>query len=275
MNNEYIKFVPLISEEVEEREDNLYFVFWESKLLVKVKNDEIVIPCLKDIKDLQMDLKNPLNIGTYNGQNCIAVQISEDIDLREDLSFREFRSLIPYLQEDMFFISSRGLQILTWNRSNKFCGRCGALLQLESNDKSKTCRECGLTVYPRISPAIIVAVVKDDEILLANNKRFIQKMYSVIAGFVEPGETLEQCVMREVYEETGIMIKNIKYFGSQPWPFPDSLMVGFTAEYAGGDIKIDKEELTHAAWFKSNELPNIPSGGSIASRLIKWFIENK
>ncbi|MFH1481427.1 MAG: NAD(+) diphosphatase, partial [Pseudomonadota bacterium] len=127
--------------------------------------------------------------------------------------------------------------------------------------------------YPRLSPAIIVAVLKNDQILLAHSQRFPGQFYSVLAGFVEPGETLEECVQREVHEEVGITVKNIRYFGSQPWPFPDSLMIAFTAEYAGGEIRIDKSELTDAGWFSADHLPAVPSRISIARQLIDWFSE--
>ena len=127
--------------------------------------------------------------------------------------------------------------------------------------------------YPRLSPAIIVAVINDNRILLAHADRFASGLYSVLAGFVEPGEAFEECVKREVKEEVGIMVKNIRYFGSQPWPFPNSLMVGFTADYDSGKISIDGIEIKDAGWFKANDLPRIPGKISIARRLIDWFVE--
>ena len=143
----------------------------------------------------------------------------------------------------------------------------------KQDERAKICQQCGLVNYPRVSPAIIVAVIKDDQILLARSGRFPGGFFSVLAGFVEPGESLEACVKREVFEETGIAVQNIRYFGSQPWPFPDSLMVGFTAEYAGGDIQIDGREIVAADWYSRDNLPNIPPGISIARQLIDWFAE--
>jgi NAD+ diphosphatase len=137
------------------------------------------------------------------------------------------------------------------------------------------CPQCGLINYPRLSPAVIVAVLKNNKILLGRNKRFKLPFYSVLAGFVEPGETLEQCVKREIHEEVGITVKNIRYFGSQPWPFPDSLMIAFTADYAGGDIHLDGSEIIDAAWFGKDNLPQIPPRISIARQLIEWFIQNQ
>jgi NAD+ diphosphatase len=127
--------------------------------------------------------------------------------------------------------------------------------------------------YPRLSPAIIVAVIKDNQILLASAKRFPVKFYSVLAGFVELGETLEECVKREVLEEVGVNVKNICYFGSQPWPFPDSLMIAFTAEHDSGEIKINSGEIEEAGWFSADSLPQIPPKISIAHHLINWFIQ--
>lgn len=157
----------------------------------------------------------------------------------EGLHLRELRSLLGQLEEDIFLLAGRAYQIVNWQRMNK---------------------------------SIIVAVVRENEILLAHNKNFRLNWYSVIAGFVEPGETFEDCVIREVMEEVGIRVKNIQYFGSQPWPFPDSLMVGFIAEYESGDITVDGEEIDHAAWYECDNLPPRPTNTSIAGRLIEAVV---
>ena len=163
--------------------------------------------------------------------------------------------------------------MVTWNQNHQFCGRCGTPTVNDRQELAKRCPKCDLKNYPRISPAIIVAVVKDDRLLLARAHRFPTEMYSVLAGFVEPGETLEECVIREVKEETGIDVKDITYFGSQPWPFPDSLMIAFTTRYAGGNIRIEQNEIAHADWFSAHNLPKIPGKLSIARQLIDWFID--
>ena len=143
-----------------------------------------------------------------------------------------------------------------------------------SGERAKKCPKCGLSNYPRISPAIIVAVIRDGQLLLAHNNQFTKDLYSVVSGFLEVGETFEECVVREVKEETGITVKNINYFGNQPWPFPNSIMIGFTAEYAGGEIQVDGKEIGNANWFSSTEMPLIPNGLSIAKKLIDWFVDN-
>ena len=139
----------------------------------------------------------------------------------------------------------------------------------KKDERAKECPKCGLLNYPRISPAIIVAVLKGNQILLARSRRFPGGFYSVLAGYVEPGETLEECVRREVFEEVGIEVKNIRYFGSQPWPFPDSQMIAFTAEYLSGDIKPDESEIVDAGWFLPENLPEIPGKISIARSLLE------
>jgi NAD+ diphosphatase len=141
-------------------------------------------------------------------------------------------------------------------------------------ERAKQCTACSSRVYPRISPAVIVAITREDKLLLARASRFKTGMHSVIAGFVEPGETLEECVRREVSEEVGLEIKNIRYFSSQPWPFPDSLMIAFTAEYSSGEITVDNSEIVEANWYKADELPEIPGKASVARKLIDWFCEN-
>ena len=145
----------------------------------------------------------------------------------------------------------------------------------KKDESAKVCSECGNIVYPRISPAVITAVFKGDQILLAHNRSFRNGLYSLIAGFVEPGETLEHCVKREIMEEVGIRVKNVRYAGSQPWSFPDALMIAFTAEYESGEICVDQVEIIDAGWYRMDAMPDIPSTDSIAGRLIRWYIEQR
>jgi NAD+ diphosphatase len=141
----------------------------------------------------------------------------------------------------------------------------------KEDERAKVCQSCGNIVYPRIAPATITAVFRDGQILLAHNSNFRNGLYGLIAGYVEPGETLEQCVEREIREEVGIKVKNVRYLSSQPWPFPDSLMMGFTADYESGEITVDQCEITDAGWYKADKLPDIPSVDSIAGRMIRWY----
>jgi NAD+ diphosphatase len=183
--------------------------------------------------------------------------------------------MFSVLPDELFWIAGRALQITTWDLTSRYCGRCGHPMEKSEIERAKVCPACGFKSFPKISPAVIVAVTKENRILLARAYRFPVKIYSVIAGFVEPGETLEECIKREIEEEVGIQVKNIQYFGSQPWPFPNSLMIAFTAEYASGTLQIDDEEIMDAGWYAADGLPPVPDKISIARRLIDWFVRNK
>jgi NAD+ diphosphatase len=191
------------------------------------------------------------------------------------MTFEGLRQVYGLLDEDLFWIAARAVQIVDWDRTHQFCGRCGLPLKIKTTDRAKECFQCGLLHFPRLAPAIIVLVERGDKLLLARSRHFMPGMYSVLAGFVEPGEPLEEAVVREVREEVGIEIKDIKYFGSQPWPFPHSLMIGFTATYASGEISPDDSEIEDAGWFTVDNLPRIPGKISIARKLIDWFMEKQ
>ena len=187
------------------------------------------------------------------------------------MDFVNLVGIFSMINSDMLHIAFYAIQIVAWDRDFQFCGRCGLRTTNMENDRAKICRACNLISYPRQSPAIIVAITRGDKLLLARLKRFKpSEMYSVLAGFVDPGESFEECIRREIREEVNIEVKNIQYFSSQPWPFPDSLMAGFTAEYKSGEISIDNDELVEAGWFSVSELPRIPGKISIARQLIDW-----
>jgi len=163
--------------------------------------------------------------------------------------------------------------LLFWDRNTRFCGVCGAPTTDKPDERAKLCTDpsCNAVFYPKISPAVIVAILDKDRILLAHNRRFVSKFYSLIAGFVEIGESLEDCVHREVREEVGVEVTNIRYFGSQPWPTPDSLMIGFLADYAGGEVQIQDDELHDARWFSPPDMPQLPPSDSIARKILRWY----
>lgn len=169
--------------------------------------------------------------------------------------------------EEVFRLS-RAKALLEWRAKTKFCGRCGTRLTDHATLTARQCPECGNLIFPRIEPCIIVLVHRGDKILLARHVQRNQNIYACIAGFMEAGETAEQAVEREIFEETGIKVKNVRYFGSQSWPFPSQLMLGFTAEYASGELKLQEDELSDAGWFTKENSPASPPPGSIAYRLI-------
>jgi NAD+ diphosphatase len=211
--------------------------------------------------------KDSLLVGTWQGLPCYAAELDR---LPESMAgeLMPVRSMFNLLSAEAVSLVGRAIQLLDWQKNHRFCGRCGAPTTIKAGEFAMLCSGCDLVVYPRISPAIMVLISRGDELLLARSHRFKPGVFSALAGFVEAGETFEQCAKREVREEVGIEITNLRYFGSQPWPFPDSLMVAFFADYAGGTIQPDPLEIEAAGWFLRDDLPLLPEPVSIARQLI-------
>ncbi|MCG2577487.1 NAD(+) diphosphatase [Dechloromonas sp. XY25] len=206
-------------------------------------------------------------VGEWQGRPCYAA----DVDCFPEVGGAEpmpLRALFAAAGGEAFALAGRAVQLLDWQAQHRFCGRCGTPTEKKASEHAMQCPACGLLVYPRISPAIMVLVRDGDKLLLARSPRFKPGVFSALAGFVEPGETLEQCAVREVREEVGIEIANLRYFASQPWPFPNSLMVAFFADYAGGVITPDPTEIEAADWFALDALPLLPEPISISRQLI-------
>lgn len=253
----------------------------KQKVCFIIKNQEIIvipvqgryrIPNENKISVLKLNFEHAHFIGLWNGQCCYTIEYPTGLSLPEPLQLIPLREAFLYFSSALVHAMSLATQIITWNKTFRFCGQCGHPTTELSDERAKVCDNCGLRSYPRLSPSVIVSVVKDKSILLGRSPRFPKGMYSVLAGFVEPGETLEECVQREVKEEVGVEVRNIRYFGSQNWPFPHSMMIGFTAEHACGDIRIDNREIVDAQWFKADEVPKLPGSYSIARHLIDHFI---
>jgi NAD+ diphosphatase len=249
-----------------------WFAFQGNKLLIYQEASSVSIPYLIDFAELGLNALHQHYLGQFDKHPCFAVQMAEEVNPPEGMTFEGLRQVYGRLDENLFWIAARAVQIVNWDRTHQFCGQCGTQLRIKTNERAKECPQCGLLHFPRLSPAIIVLVERGNEVLLARSRHFQPNMYSVLAGFVEPGESLEETVVREVKEEVGIEIRDLHYFGSQPWPFPHSLMIGFTATYADGEISIDDAEIEDAGWFAVRNLPCIPSKISIARKLIEWFI---
>ena len=214
-------------------------------------------------------------LGHLGAVPCFAAELPLDYEPPDGTEFVNLRPLHAHVGETVWSIAGRAVQIIDWARNHRYCGRCGTENTFSLADRSLQCPECGLRHYPRLSPAVIVLVQRGNELLLGRSTRFPNAFYSVLAGFVEPGESLEETVQREIFEESGIRVKNIEYFGSQPWPFPNSLMIGFTAHYAGGEIQLNDDEILEAGWFTIDTLPNIPGSISIARKLIDYWIDQQ
>ena len=250
-----------------------WFIFAGQTLMVLEDGASVSIPLIVDPASLGLSPIRERYLGTLAGRHCYGVAVPEDSTIPSKMGFYGLRYLYERLAEPLFAIAMTALHLLVWEETTRFCGRCGREMAPAKEMNARECSGCGMLAFPRISPAVIVLVERDGQVLLARSPRFTADFYSVLAGFVEPGETLEDTVHREIEEEVGIKIRNVRYFGSQPWPFPDSLMIGFTAEYESGEIRIDKAEISEAGWFCPEKLPAIPGKISIARRLIDWFIE--
>lgn len=273
-----MRFVSLCTPPESETGLTWWFILNGKGVLVYTgKDGEMVLPRINGLNELSLTPLAEYYLGTLDGAGCRAALVDDNAAVPGGMEFISLRGFIAGTDEVLFEIASRASTIIHWDKNSRYCGGCGTPLAMSETGMVKVCTACGLTVYPRISPAVIVAVVKDRSILLANAGRFTHNFFSVLAGFVEPGETFEDCVRREVKEETGIDVEDIRYFGSQPWPFPDSIMVGFTARYAGGEICADGKEIKEARWFTADELSGIEIPALkiiIARRLIDWFVEN-
>lgn len=213
------------------------------------------------------DYGTAMRVGDWHGLPCLAADV-ETLPESTDFVPTSLRETFALAGEALFALAGRALQLLDWRKNHRFCGHCGSPTQAQANELAMRCPSCGLLAYPRISPAIMVLVRRSGRLLLARSPRFKPGVYSALAGFVEAGETLEQCTAREVREEVGIEITNLRYFASQSWPFPNSLMVAFFADYAGGELVLDPVEIEAAAWFSPTALPDLPEPISISRQLI-------
>ncbi|MCY4085321.1 MAG: NAD(+) diphosphatase [Actinomycetia bacterium] len=261
-------FTPGLASPQDVNRSRLWFATRGTEVLVRATGRAAEIPPVEALAALELEVYHYL--GALGSTDCYAVGLADSESLPGGDGFHELLGLFGQLPDAHFAIAGRAVQVVEWDRTHCYCGRCGQQTVDEPGERAKRCTSCGQLAFPRISPAVIVRISRGDEILLAHGTRFPAAFYSVLAGFVEPGESLEETVAREVREEVGIEVKDVRYFGSQPWPFPNSLMVGFTAEYAGGELAPDPQELTDAQWFSVDDLPPVPPPLSIA----RWLIDD-
>lgn len=246
----------------------VWFVVRRSEILIEDAADGPRLPRGRGFPPIEGAARHVL--GSLREATAWGID-AESEDAPEGHRWVPLRGLFGQIDEVDWIVAGRAEQIVAWDRTHRYCGRCGAETEPHKAERSRVCPRCKLLAYPRLSPATITLVERGDSVLLAHGRQFPGRFFSTIAGFVEPGENLEQCVVREVKEETGITVMDVKYFGSQPWPFPNSLMLGFTAKYAGGEIEIQESEIIEAGWFTPDALPPCPRGGmSIAG----WLIED-
>lgn len=267
-----MEFVPGVIAPEDLQGDHIWFAFHEGKLLMVQDQYGLMVPQIEKFALLGIPHGVPHYLGELQNTHCFAVALEAEGPLPPNYILHDLRRVAMMVDQFLFMIAGKARQVLDWDRNHQHCGRCGTKTVPHDRDRAKLCPECGHTQYPRISPCIITLVTKGDEVLLARSASFPPNMFSTLAGFVEPGETLEMAVHREIQEEVGVKVRNLEYMGSQPWPFPHSLMIGFYAEYAGGDIVLEDEEIEEAGWWSIHQLPMIPPQGSISHELIAGYL---
>ncbi len=275
-----MSFVPAVAAPDDLRGDRVWLVFKGHHVLVSDDPSASFFPELKDAGWLGLPEISRHFIGHYSpdqvdSKGVFAIAVADDSVAPDGYHFDDLRRVLGQVSDEQFGMAGRALQILEWDRFHRFCGRCGTPTTFHPRgERSRVCPSCAASYYPRINPCVIVLVTRGEELLLARAQRFNRPMYSTLAGFIEAGETAEETLVREVMEEVGVQVRNVRYFASQSWPFPGNLMLGFHADYAGGDIVVQEEEIADAQFFHYTELPQIPPAGSIAYALIQDFVAN-
>lgn len=255
--------------------NDLNIVFQQGRLVSDMRSPQ---GCLLSTVQLERAGWNVVRrhfLGYWSGQPCYAAEI-EDGDAVDPMQYQSgsLYQILGRVDEQLFALTGRASQLLDWERDHRFCGRCGSAMQVDEHERAMRCTPCDSLHYPRIAPCVIVLVTRGDEMLLARNANFPGPMYSTLAGFIEAGETVEETLVREVREEVGVDVHKPRYFQSQSWPFPNQLMLGFFAEYVGGDIVCDQREIADANWYHHSDLPMIPPASSVAGQLIRHHVQS-
>lgn len=281
-----------IDSKIKNTEEKFYFIFNDRELLL-IENQLPLLKALNELNISEEDVKNCIYIGEFYLKDAFAVELSPDFDIDEfkeenediDLKFINLYEVFD-INEETYYLGGRAIQIIDWENNHQYCGKCGTKTVTSDVEMAKVCPKCGFTSFTRICPAIITTIIKKDtedldqegkptyKVLMARHSYHEYPRYALIAGFLEAGESVEEAVKREVMEEVGIEVEDVQYFGSQSWPFPNSLMIGCICKYKSGEIKVDENEIVKAKWFKKEEIENPPSDISIFSKLIKNFKEN-
>ena len=253
---------------------NYYFVFCKEELLLEKTADGGYTSPLQEEPPVEVKpWTNVMNISPLDGTAVKTFRIDNPITDSERYKMRGLRKSYYKLPRPLYLKAGKCQELLYWDQNTKYCGVCGAPMRMDT-DISKKCTECGKEIWPQLATAVIVLIHRGDEVLLVRAKNFRTDFYGLVAGFVETGETLEEAVAREAMEETGVTITNIRYFGSQPWPYPCGLMVGFHADYVSGEIHLQRSEIAKGGWFRRDNLPQIPEKLSIARMLLDDWLNS-
>ena len=262
------EYEPLIVPPAAHDRPAIWFAFHRDELLMAQSDEDARLPRCRDVAELGMTAVRRLYLGTYSGEHCYVAELEHANELPSGHAMHGLRAVFSLVEEPLAVLAGRAYQLMEWDRNHQFCSRCGTPTVARSEERARACPRCRFTVYPPVSPAIMILIMRGREVLLGRKKDWAPNRYSALAGFVEPGETLEDTVRRETREEVGVEVENIRYFGSQPWPFPHSLMVAFVADYAGGEVRPDGVEIEEARFFDAAQLPQLPPSISISRRLI-------
>ena len=269
LNNQFI-FVP---ENINSSSESSVSIVIRNQEFLTSKQSEILIFEDDDLKWSEMEFIDTQFLGFLNDKPCFIRELTPDSPVSDQAMLAPLRTLLGRMPDALFSICSRSLQLTDWKNNNKFCGVCGSKMKGHESERAMYCECNNILIYPKISPCIIVLVTNGENLLLAHNKNFPGNFYSTLAGFIEAGESAEDAIHREIFEEVKVKVKNIEYFGSQSWPFPSQLMLGYHAEYLEGEIKPDGVEIDNADWFHFENLPQVPTGNiSISGQLIESYI---
>lgn len=249
-----------------------WFVFYKQQYLLTKTDNGYTIPCSHEMPLPAEEGAIIHDTGTINGIKCKAYPVRQEC--LEGKTTSDLRASYDMVPEIFYNMAGRSYELIHWDLNSKYCSACGTPME-RFTTIGKKCPKCGKEVFPSISPAIIVLIHKDDSVLMVHARNFRGTFRGLVAGFVEPGESLEDCIAREVMEETGLKIKNVKYFASQPWPYPSVLMIGFNADYESGEIKLQDEELDFGRFFTIDNLPELPRKLSLARKLIDNWIKTR
>jgi NAD+ diphosphatase len=243
------------------------FIFQNGSLLLH--EDNLAVPNILSSAALGVPPQSFHPVGLLAGQYCQAAAVDASVAPPPGMAFRSLRSLFGSMDDGLLGVAGRASQIAEWARTHRYCGACGSATVLAEGERCFKCAGCGHLAYPRISPAMMVLIRKGEQVLLAFHTASPSKRFSPLAGFLEAGESIEEAVHREVFEEVGLRVHNLNYFMSQSWPFPHSLMIAFTADYLGGEIRVDQNEIAEARWFgPGDEWPERVPAVSISSLLV-------
>lgn len=252
--------------------EHYWLAVQDGRILLLESAEALPLPLFRSFGLTGLDAGERHYLGSLDGRHVFAVAVQAAQPAPAGMYFEDLRRLLVARDPLLFGLAARARQVLAWAEDHRFCSRCGAAAAAHAEDRATVCTACGYTQYPRVSPCVIVLVTRGREVLLARSANFPRGMFSTLAGFIEAGESVEEALHREVREEVGVSLRAPRYVASQAWPFPNSLMLGFHAEWDAGEIKVDGEEIVEANWYSIDDLPMIPPQGSISRQLIDSYV---